>query len=113
MRILGITIPDEKKLPFALQVLFGVGHARALDILMRANVSPVKKPKELGADEENAIRKAIEFFKIEGDLLPPCESVRVYTSYRAGIREHFMKAVAEGGFVKLIPIEDYESRTTA
>jgi len=52
-------------------------------------------------------------FKIEGDLLPPCESVRVYTSYRAGIREHFMKAVAEGGFVKLIPIEDYESRTTA
>ncbi|OHA15396.1 MAG: 30S ribosomal protein S13 [Candidatus Taylorbacteria bacterium RIFCSPLOWO2_02_FULL_43_11] len=68
MRILGITIPDEKKLPFALQVLFGVGHARALDILMRANVSPVKKPKELGADEENAIRKAIEFFKIEGDL---------------------------------------------
>ena len=68
MRILGITIPDEKKLPFALQVLFGVGHARALDILMRANVSPVKKPKELGADEKNAIRKAIEFFKIEGDL---------------------------------------------
>ncbi len=68
MRILGITIPDEKRLPFALQVLYGVGHSRALELLNKANVSPVKRPKELTTDEENAIRKAIEAFKIEGDL---------------------------------------------
>ena len=68
MRILGITIPDEKRLPFALQILYGVGHTRALELLNKANVSPIKRPKELSPEEENAIRKAIEAFKIEGDL---------------------------------------------
>lgn len=68
MRILGITIPEEKKMPYALQVLFGVGHSRAIEILSSAGVSLVKKPKELTPDEENAVRKAVEAFKIEGDL---------------------------------------------
>ncbi len=68
MRILGITIPDEKKMPYALQVLFGVGHTRALEILTSAGVSTVKKPKELTPEEENSVRKAVEAFKIEGDL---------------------------------------------
>lgn len=68
MRILGITIPDEKQLPFALRTLYGIGHSRAREILNKAKVSLTKKPKELTPDEENAIRKVIEDFKIEGDL---------------------------------------------
>ncbi len=68
MRILGITIPDEKQLPFALRTLYGIGHSRAREILNKAKVSLTKKPKELTPDEENAIRKVIEEFKIEGDL---------------------------------------------
>jgi len=68
MRILGITIPDEKRLPFALRTLHGIGHSRARLILEKAKVAPEKKPKELTPDEENAIRKVIEGFKIEGDL---------------------------------------------
>jgi small subunit ribosomal protein S13 len=68
MRILGITIPDEKQLPFALQALYGVGYSRARAILKAAEVNPGKKPKELTLDEENSVRKAIENFKIEGDL---------------------------------------------
>lgn len=68
MRILGITIPDEKRMPFALRTLYGIGHSRARFILDKAKVSVDKKPKELTPDEENAIRKVIESFKIEGDL---------------------------------------------
>ncbi len=68
MRILGITIPEDKKLPFALRTLHGIGHSRAIYILEKAKVSLDKKPKELSVDEENAIRKVIESFKIEGDL---------------------------------------------
>lgn len=68
MRILGITIPDEKRLPFALRTLYGISHSRARTILEQAKVSPEKKPKELTPDEENSIRKVIENFKIEGDL---------------------------------------------
>jgi small subunit ribosomal protein S13 len=68
MRILGITLPDEKRIEIALTTLFGIGRSRAQLILKEAKVSLDKKAKEVTADEENAIRKIIETFKIEGDL---------------------------------------------
>ncbi|MFA6158857.1 MAG: 30S ribosomal protein S13 [Candidatus Paceibacterota bacterium] len=69
MRILGITLPDEKRIEIALTTLFGIGRSRAQKILKDAKVSLEKKAKEVTADEENAIRKIIETsFKIEGDL---------------------------------------------
>lgn len=68
MRILGITIPDDKQLPFALRTLYGIGHSRARLILKKAGVAAEKRSKDLTADEENAIRKVVESFKIEGDL---------------------------------------------
>ncbi|HVU06216.1 MAG TPA: 30S ribosomal protein S13 [Candidatus Paceibacterota bacterium] len=68
MRILGITLPDEKRIEIALTALYGVGRSRALEILAEAKVQPSKKSKEVTADEENAIKKAMEGLKIEGDL---------------------------------------------
>ncbi|MBX4209374.1 30S ribosomal protein S13 [Candidatus Parcubacteria bacterium] len=68
MRILGITLPDEKRIEIALTALYGIGRSRALSILADAKVVPTKKAKEITADEENAIKKAMETLKIEGDL---------------------------------------------
>ena len=68
MRILGITIPDAKRLDIGLTVLYGVGRSRALKILKDAKVNPEMKSKDLTVDQENEIRKIIESFKIEGDL---------------------------------------------
>ena len=68
MRILGITIPDEKRLEIGLTVLFGVGRSRALEMLKKAKVDAGKKSKDLSLDEENAIRRIVEGYKIEGDL---------------------------------------------
>lgn len=68
MRILGITLPDEKRIEIALTYLYGVGRSRAKTILIEAKVSPNKKSKEVTADEENAIKKVMETFKFEGDL---------------------------------------------
>jgi small subunit ribosomal protein S13 len=68
MRIVGITIPDEKRLEIGLTVLFGVGRSRAQEILKKSKVDFGKKSKELSLDEENAIRRIVEGFKIEGDL---------------------------------------------
>jgi len=68
MRILGITLPDEKHIEIALTSLYGIGRSRAQKILQEAKVSFDKKAKEITAEEENAIRKIIETFKIEGDL---------------------------------------------
>jgi len=68
MRILGITIPDTKRLDVALTVLYGVGRARATNILKQAKIDPTIKSKDLSVDQENEIRKIVESFKIEGDL---------------------------------------------
>ncbi len=70
MRILGITLPDDKRMEIALTAIYGIGRPRALKILKEAKVEAGKKAKELSADEENNIRTVIEKggFKIEGDL---------------------------------------------
>jgi len=68
MRILGITIPDEKRIEIGLTVLFGVGRPRAHAILDKAGVDYGKKSKDLTPEEENTIRSIVEAFKIEADL---------------------------------------------
>jgi len=68
MRILGITIPDAKRLEIALTELYGVGRARSLHILHTAKVDPALKTKDLSVEQENEIRKIVESLRIEGDL---------------------------------------------
>ncbi len=68
MRILGITIPEEKRLDIGLTILFGVGRSRAKKILDEAKIEHGKRPKEISPDDENNIRRAVEKHTIEGDL---------------------------------------------
>ncbi len=68
MRILGITVPAEKRLEIGLTVLFGVGRTTAKKVLAKLDIDPGRKPGDLSMDEENAIRKEIEALKIEGNL---------------------------------------------
>lgn len=68
MRIAGITIPEEKRLEIGLTAIYGVGRPLAQQILDKVEVSHGKKPKDLSADEENRVRKAVEELRIEGDL---------------------------------------------
>lgn len=68
MRILGITVPNEKHLDIGLTCFFGIGIPMARRILKQSNIPFTKKASELTADEENTIRKLIEAMKIEGNL---------------------------------------------
>lgn len=68
MRILGITIPDEKRLEIGLTTVFGIGRARAHKILKEAKIDFGAKAKDLNTDEENAIRNIVEKYRLEGDL---------------------------------------------
>lgn len=68
MRILGITIPEDKRLEIALTTLFGVGRSRAQAILLEAGVPFELKSKEATIDQENKIRTIIEKMTLEGDL---------------------------------------------
>lgn len=68
MRILGITIPNEKGLEYGLTVMYGVGLSSARKILDQTKIERNKKAKDLTEAEENQIRKIIEDMKIEGNL---------------------------------------------
>ncbi len=68
MRILGITIPDEKRLEIGLTCLYGIGISSARKILNQVEIDVGKKAKDLTSDEENKIRSIIEGMKIEGNL---------------------------------------------
>ncbi|MDO8496651.1 MAG: 30S ribosomal protein S13 [bacterium] len=68
-RILGITIPDNKKIAYSLTYIYGVGFSASKVILRSANVNPDKKAKDLTDEELNKIQKLIEKnYKVEGDL---------------------------------------------
>ena len=68
MRISGITLPDNKRIRYALNILYGVGPSRALKILAEAKVDSMTKTKDLTEAEEARIRAILETIKLEGDL---------------------------------------------
>lgn len=68
MRILGITIPEKKRLEIGLTALFGIGRSRAQQILDEAKVDWGETAEKISAEKEAAIKKIIERLKIEGDL---------------------------------------------
>ncbi len=68
MRILGITIPNEKRLDIGLTTLYGIGIATATKILKQVQVAPETKAKDITIDQERAITKLIEERTIEGNL---------------------------------------------
>ncbi|MBI3306167.1 30S ribosomal protein S13 [Candidatus Nomurabacteria bacterium] len=68
MRILGITVPNEKRLEIGLTCLYGIGVSKARSILDKVGIDRGKKAKDLTLDEENKIRAVVEAISIEGNL---------------------------------------------
>lgn len=68
MRILGITVPNEKRLEIGLTCLYGIGVSSARKILTQVGIAHDKKAKDLTPEEENSIRSVVEKIMIEGNL---------------------------------------------
>ena len=67
-RIAGVDIPKNKRGVIALTYIFGIGQSRAIEILEKAQVSQDTKVQDWNDDQIGAIREAVSFFKIEGEL---------------------------------------------
>ena len=67
-RIAGVDIPKNKRGVIALTYIFGLGSSRAIEILAKAQVSQDIKVQDWNDEEIGAIREAVSFFKIEGEL---------------------------------------------
>ena len=67
-RIAGIDLPREKRIEIGLTYIYGIGLASSQKILANAEVNPDIRVKDLTDDQVQAIRKAMEGHKVEGDL---------------------------------------------
>jgi small subunit ribosomal protein S13 len=68
-RIVGIDIPDQKRVEIALTYIYGIGKPLSLKILKQVKISPDERVKNLSEEQIEKIRQYIgKNFKVEGDL---------------------------------------------
>jgi small subunit ribosomal protein S13 len=67
-RIAGVDLPREKRVEIGLTYVYGIGLPSSQKILKEAGVNPDTRVKDLTDDEVAKIRKAMEDYKVEGDL---------------------------------------------
>ena len=68
-RVLGIDIPGNKRIEYALRYIHGIGPARARAIVAEARLEPAKKADDLTPEELRTVLGVIQTsFRVEGDL---------------------------------------------
>ena len=67
-RIAGVDLPKEKRVEIGLTYIYGIGRTSSNKILAEAKVNPDIRIKDLTDEQVNSIRKAMENYKVEGDL---------------------------------------------
>lgn len=89
MRVAGVNIPDEKRVDISLTYIYGIGRGNVAELLKKASVVAEKRAKDLTEEEQGRLQKALEDFKIEGelkaDVLENVRRLKEIGSYR-GIR---------------------------
>ena len=68
MRVVGVNIPDEKRVDIALSYIYGIGRSNVCLVLKKANIDGARRLNTLSEEELGRIQKALEPYKIEGDL---------------------------------------------
>jgi small subunit ribosomal protein S13 len=90
-RLLGVEIPANKKVEYALRYIYGIGPTRATKVVQWAGIDPNKRARDLTEEELNKITESITAngIKIEGDLrrevignIKRLQSIRCYRGSR-------------------------------
>lgn len=68
-RLLGVDIPNEKKVAISLTYLYGVGSFVARQVCVKTNIDPDKSARELDEDELSRLATLLERdYTVEGPL---------------------------------------------
>lgn len=67
-RILGVDIPNNKRVVISLTYVYGIGRSRSSEILAKAKIDENRKVSTLTDEELATIRKIAAEYMIEGDL---------------------------------------------
>ncbi len=90
-RLLGVDIPNRKKIEYSLRYIYGVGPARAKQILDVTGIDPNRRTQDLNEQELSQISNYIidQKIMVEGDLrraitnnLKRLQSIRCYRGLR-------------------------------
>jgi len=68
LRLVGIDLPENKRIEVALTYVYGIGPKISLAILAKSNINPDTRAKDLSASDVAKLQKVIEDYKVEGDL---------------------------------------------
>jgi small subunit ribosomal protein S13 len=68
-RLAGVDLPRDKRMEVALTYIYGIGPARAAELLEKTGISPDLRSKDLTDEQVSALKDVIEgTWKVEGDL---------------------------------------------
>ena len=70
IRLVGVDLPNEKRIAYALTSIYGLGIISAKKIIEEANIDQSTRTKDLTIDQTIALKEALENsnLKLEGDL---------------------------------------------
>ncbi len=105
LRLVGIDLPENKRIEIALTYVYGIGPKISKIILERAKIDQNLRAKELTAEGVAKLQKIIEEFKVEGDL-------------RKEIRENIQRLKRIGSYrgsrhAAGLPVRGQRTRTNA
>ncbi|NGX57563.1 MAG: 30S ribosomal protein S13 [Chlamydiae bacterium] len=67
-RIIGVDIPENKRLEISLTYIYGIGRHLAMQVISKLNLDPGKKAKDLTQDEIARINSLLQSeYVVEGD----------------------------------------------
>lgn len=68
-RIIGVDIPNDKRLEFSLTYIYGIGHKTALDVCRDLNLDPGMKARDLSEEQVTSLANHLQKnYQVEGEL---------------------------------------------
>ena len=67
-RLIGVEVPDQKKIGIALRYIYGIGPTLALEVCEHASVDPNVRARDLNDEQLSHLNTALQAYKMEGDL---------------------------------------------
>jgi small subunit ribosomal protein S13 len=68
LRLVGIDLPENKRIEIALRYIYGIGPKVSLELLKSAKIDPNVRAKDLTPQDVAKLQKLLENIKVEGDL---------------------------------------------
>jgi small subunit ribosomal protein S13 len=67
-RLIGVEVPDQKRIVIALRYIYGIGPTTAIQVCEKANVDPNVRAKDLNDTQLSHLTTVLQGYRIEGDL---------------------------------------------